>query len=99
MDCTVDTLLYGEYYMTTNAVWEEATQNADGYLCLECLENRLSRPLTASDFMPCATNAVSVFKALDGTEEDWEHSALLLARITSGITPAAIQAYEAELAA
>ena len=51
LDCSVDTDAIDEYYMVLDTVWESATNgDADGHLCVECLERRLGRTLRASDF-------------------------------------------------
>jgi hypothetical protein len=47
-----------EYYMVHNAIWAEAKMG-EGYLCIECLEQRLGRTLTARDFMHAPINAPS----------------------------------------
>jgi hypothetical protein len=55
-DCRVDTSNangIGHYYMLLDQLWEQATRG-DGscrFLCLDCLEARLDRPLRAADFI------------------------------------------------
>jgi hypothetical protein len=52
-DCGVDTVAIGEYYMVNNDVWLSAGMqigSAKGMLCIGCLEARLGRKLTPSDF-------------------------------------------------
>jgi hypothetical protein len=42
-----------ENYMLRDHVWKAAGMGyADGFLCVECLESRLGRPLTAADLDP-----------------------------------------------
>jgi hypothetical protein len=55
-DCGVDTSFstgIGHYYNLRNEVWRQATRNSTAvqFLCLDCLEARLSRPLTEADFI------------------------------------------------
>ena len=55
-DCEIDTLAINEYYMVTAPVWEAACPEHRGMLCIGCLENRLGRQLTASDFTDAPIN-------------------------------------------
>jgi hypothetical protein len=62
-DCGVNTSRIGEWYMVTDAVWEQAWPGTPRIgtdylhiLCIGCLEQRLGRPLTAGDFTPVAVN-------------------------------------------
>ena len=42
MDCRVDTVEIGEYFMiNNNELWAQAMGDADGILCIGCLERRL----------------------------------------------------------
>jgi hypothetical protein len=54
-DCRVDTSNasgIGHYYMVSDAVWAAATRgDRVRFLCLDCLETRIRRPLRAADFM------------------------------------------------
>lgn len=58
VDCGTETLPTGwdsraEWYIVHDDTWTAAGMTADGgCLCLTCLEIRLDRPLTASDFPP-----------------------------------------------
>lgn len=54
MDCTACTFCTDEYYMVTDQVWDSVADN--GMLCIGCLEARLGRTLTASDFTDCPLN-------------------------------------------
>jgi hypothetical protein len=56
-DCKVDTLAIDEYYMVTDEVWEMANPQRRGMLCIGCLEDRLGRQLTASDFTDVPLNS------------------------------------------
>jgi hypothetical protein len=54
LDCGIDTSLAtgnGHYYRVHDAVWAASGLAPDGrMLCMNCLEQRLSRPLTRADF-------------------------------------------------
>jgi hypothetical protein len=65
-DCGIDTtpctgkrgcrhLWRWEHYMVHNEVWAKAGM-ADGYLCIGCLEGRLGRELSATDFIQAPIN-------------------------------------------
>lgn len=58
LDCRVNTSDIEEYYMVTDRVWEEATQEneRDEMLCIGCLENRLGRKLIGNDFSGAPIN-------------------------------------------
>lgn len=46
-----------EWYMVWPAVWARAVgPDAPGYLCIECIEKRLGRPLNCDDFTDAAVN-------------------------------------------
>jgi len=57
-DCGIDTqppLAPHEYYMVHDEVWSQAGMPPEGFLCIGCLELRLGRRLSPSDFTsaPC----------------------------------------------
>jgi hypothetical protein len=56
VDCGVDTLATGQYYIVRRPVWAASgLGRQDGMLCLDCLERRLGRRLRNEDFdMPPA---------------------------------------------
>ena len=54
--CSINTLHINEYYMVTDEVWQAAWPRQRGMLCIGCLENRLGRELTASDFTDAPIN-------------------------------------------
>lgn len=56
MDCESNTLHDNEYYMVTDEIWKTACPEEKGMLCIGCLENRLGRQLTASDFTDAPIN-------------------------------------------
>lgn len=58
IDCRVNTSKIGEYYVVEDRVWEAAIgkNDATGMLCIGCLEYRLKRQLTFSDFVSCPAN-------------------------------------------
>lgn len=49
-----------EYYMVTDAVWEQATQDALDMLCIGCLEERIGRKLTPGDFPHYPVNSDNI---------------------------------------
>jgi hypothetical protein len=46
------------WFMVRNHIWQAAgfTKFGDGCICLDCLEKRLGRELTAADLLPCPLN-------------------------------------------
>jgi hypothetical protein len=50
LDCAVDTLEIGHYYMVCDELWAVANPDIKGMLCFDCLEGRLGRRLVVSDF-------------------------------------------------
>lgn len=48
MDCKKDT--WDEYYMLYMRIWKRANPKIKGKLCIDCVEARLGRKLTAKDF-------------------------------------------------
>jgi hypothetical protein len=51
VDCRECTLCGGEYYMVSDELWTASgIASHGGMLCLACLERRIGRRLTASDF-------------------------------------------------
>lgn len=56
LDCRIDTGKAGEYYVLKTEVWLEAHGSLKGMLCIGCLEKRLGRELTASDFSSALLN-------------------------------------------
>lgn len=49
-DCKKDTNVPGgDYYMVTNTLWAEYGAGR-GFLCLDCLQTRVGRPLVREDF-------------------------------------------------
>lgn len=59
VDCDVDTLLIGEYYMVKSEVWALTGLGPhDGMLCITCLENRIDRQLTSKDFSDYPVNSI-----------------------------------------
>ena len=73
LDCRVDTDAIEEYYMVRDPIWQQANPDVDGHLCVGCLEQRLDRKLSASDFADVGVN--------DSTEIP--RSARLTARLNS----------------
>jgi hypothetical protein len=56
LDCGLDTIESGDYYMLRDAVWLEGNPAEAGMLCLECVEKRLGRLLTPWDFSTAPIN-------------------------------------------
>lgn len=48
-------------YCLTNEIWAEAADNKEDYLCLWCVEKRLSRKLMIGDFADYPINAGILF--------------------------------------
>jgi hypothetical protein len=65
-DCGIGTLTLGEYYMVKDDVWEQAWAGrrkawhgkvpGQEILCIGCLEQRIGRTLTSSDFTDAPVN-------------------------------------------
>jgi len=61
-DCGLDTIAEGEWYMVEDAIWEQAWGHisrgtpGEQILCIGCLEKRIGRALTSSDFTDAPTN-------------------------------------------
>lgn len=54
-DCGVNVAVIGEWYVLRDSIWEQATRNTPArFLCVGCLEERLSRRLAPDDFHPTA---------------------------------------------
>ena len=59
LDCGVHTRRIDEFYMVTNEVWNSVCTNpsdANGMLCVGCIERRLGRTLKPDDFPDCLVN-------------------------------------------
>jgi hypothetical protein len=60
--CRIDTLRAGEFYMVKDEVWDAAVGAdsfiRDSYLCIGCIELRLGRRLTSTDFADVAINEI-----------------------------------------
>jgi hypothetical protein len=54
--CAQDTNVLNEYYMVHDHIWEAATPDPNGMLCIGCLAERLGRPLTRQDFTDAPVN-------------------------------------------
>jgi hypothetical protein len=76
LDCKIDTLEIGEYYMVENELWKVANPKVEGMLCIGCLEKRLSRKLKCEDFLKCPLNYINMFN---------DSSDRLVNRLTNGI--------------
>ena len=57
VDCGVDCIEIGEYYMVSDACWERAGMKPHGgFLCIGCLEERLGEKLKSVNFKECPLN-------------------------------------------
>ena len=56
LDCRVDTGKINEHYFINTEDWIKVVGSKIGMLCIGCLENRLGRTLTSSDFPPVHIN-------------------------------------------
>jgi len=56
LDCGISTEAINEYYALCEEVWEQANPDGDGHLCIGCVEQRLGRILTPSDFTDAPIN-------------------------------------------
>ena len=56
VDCGVDTSAIDEWYVVRDELWVAANSSRDGVLCVGCLEERLGRRLSRSDFTSCEVN-------------------------------------------
>lgn len=64
VDCSIDTVLIGEYYMVHDHVWfESGMTKTSGMLCISCLEKRLRRKLTSEDFKDLPINNISIIRS------------------------------------
>ena len=53
-DCRIDTSFatgIGHFYTVHEELWQRATPDKAHFLCLDCLETRLGRPLVEADFL------------------------------------------------
>jgi len=56
LDCGVDTIRIGEFYMLHDPVWLQANPDRAGMLCIDCVETRLGRRLGPGDFTAAPIN-------------------------------------------
>lgn len=65
-DCLVDTDILHEFYMVHDSIWSAAVSEKPAViLCIGCLETRLGRELTATDFKAVPLNTGPGFKRSD----------------------------------
>jgi hypothetical protein len=76
LDCGVDTVAIGEYYVVRDEVWAQAAKPLDGMLCIGCLEGRLGCRLEPGDFddfplnrICCRTGSARMRARFLGVEE------------------------------
>lgn len=50
LDCTVDVYKTDGVYMLKDTVWSQIHNSPKGFLCIDCAEKRLGRPLNKEDF-------------------------------------------------
>ena len=56
LDCKQDTGKMHEHYFIHTEIWLSVVGNKTGMLCVGCLENRLNRRLTKTDFPDITVN-------------------------------------------
>ena len=56
LDCKVDTGKAREFYYLVPKTWRAAHDSISGMLCVGCIETRLGRTLTPSDFTNATIN-------------------------------------------
>lgn len=56
MDCGKDTLESSEYFHLKDSIWRRINPLIIGMMCLECVEDRLGRPLCRADFSSAPVN-------------------------------------------
>lgn len=56
-DCQIDTGKNNEFYFIKTELWLSVMPTINGMLCIGCLENRLGRQLTATDFTSASINS------------------------------------------
>lgn len=61
IDCDINTLYIGEYYMVHDDVWidEAGMEKTNGMLCIGCLETRIKRELSRLDFTDYPINTIA----------------------------------------
>lgn len=61
IDCDINTLDIGEYYMVHDDVWidEAGMEKTNGMLCIGCLETRIKRELSRLDFTDYPINWIA----------------------------------------
>lgn len=62
IDCGLNTMYAGEYYMVNDAIWD-AHVGSGGMLCIGCLENRMGRILNSNDFTSAPINSINQMKS------------------------------------
>lgn len=55
-DCRVDTSKIKEHYFVNTELWLSSGVTIYQQLCISCLEKRIGRPLTCSDFTSASIN-------------------------------------------
>lgn len=64
VDCGVNIGEIAEYYMVHDHIWAEAGMTSNGgMLCIGCLESRLDRDLTPSDFTDALLNSMRFMRS------------------------------------
>lgn len=64
VDCDINTVTIGEYYMVNEHVWTQTGMGPyDGMLCISCLEKRIKRQLTSEDFSDYPVNTINLFRS------------------------------------
>ena len=77
LDCRVDTLRNGEWYMVKDEVWPLPKHLKEVFLCIGCIESRIGRRLSQEDFYLCPGMAIWTFskrleERFDRSVAEWE---------------------------
>jgi len=64
IDCDINTVTAGEYYMVNDHVWSQTgIDTYGGMLCILCLEKRIGRNLISEDFLDIPINHIPLFRS------------------------------------
>jgi hypothetical protein len=90
-DCDIDTSLQtgiGHDYIVHDALWLQATHGARvRFLCLDCLEKRLDRPVVEADFVATPVECIECSLALKQLAEKYPPPAKIPAGLFPPLSP------------
>lgn len=55
-ECKADTNNDIDYHMLQFDLWDKIAKKKEHFLCLDCVEKRLGRPIERKDLLPCPLN-------------------------------------------